>query len=153
MFKFFGDDVDNDSGIDEKRYLVFRFLILIMPNIVDIILTIISYDKDYKTYYIIRYVSQVLDIICCFIFAWILSYNVDCDEDDGCSTFTIYSFIIIPFFVIAKEIPSLIFFIKDFADLVILSKVGFFIHLISSLFILISFIVLGIKCWLSDYFF
>ena len=145
MFKFFAENDGDDSGIDKKGYLALRFFILILPNIADIILTILSYDKDYKTYYIVRYVFQLFDIICCFMFAWIISYNIDCDDTDECTDCTIFSYFIMPFLAIVKEIPSLVFFIMDFDNLALLSKIGYFSHLISSLFIIIFFIVIGFQ--------
>lgn len=153
MIKYFAKERNNSdySGIDSERYLALRFFIYIIPNLVDIALTIISYDKNYKAYYIVRYASQALDIICCFIFALILSYNMDSEEFSNCQVFTIYCIFLLPFIVIAKEIPSLIFFIIYFDNLVLLSKIGYFIHFISTLVILIFYIIYCFGTCLSDY--
>ena len=145
MLNIFPENDGDDSGIDKKGYFALRFFILILPNIADIILTIISYDKDYKTYYIVRYVFQLFDIICCFILSWIMSYNIDCDDTDKCTDSTICCYCLMPFLVIVKEIPSLVFFIMDFGNLALLSKIGYFIHLISFLLCIIFFIVIGFQ--------
>ena len=130
-----------DEGLDKKRYLAFRFFIDSIPILVDISLTILLYNKDYKTYYIIRYLTQILDIFCCFMFAWFISFSIVFEEDDAGNYFAICSAFSLPFLVIIKEIPSLIFFIKYFDNLVLLSKISYFIHYISSLIIIIIYII------------
>ena len=51
-----------------------RFIILLIPDVVVFILTILSYDYNCKTFFVLRFVTQGIIIFFCMAFAWFSSY-------------------------------------------------------------------------------
>ena len=112
---------------------ILAFLAFSSPNIVDIVLSIISYDGDIKKYYILRYVTQGI----CFIFT-IFFVNYTLYEPyvkypshanlDGLGFMMIL--IICVYFLIPMEITCLVYFIRDYDSIESNGKIGYYIHLI-----------------------
>ena len=63
------------EGDFDSRSLCFRFIFLLIPVITDFILTIISFDKNLKGYYILRIVCQFIYIFLCLSSACFSSYT------------------------------------------------------------------------------
>ena len=96
-------------------------------GIVDLILSIIAFDSDCMTYFVLKYVTLSFSFL-----MWIclcLSYSYNNRDFEGIM-YTIPSFIL---FIInlALEITVLVFFVKYFKDLELLALIGYFIHLIT----------------------
>jgi len=116
MLEKYKEYLDNDEGVLNTKGLKFRFAFLIIPVIIDLILTIIDFilTNDYNlTYYILRFVTQLFCFLLCLSFAYYLSYK-NADGIDGiphgiavnCSTC----------YTLLSEIACLIFFIIYFKD-------------------------------------
>ena len=102
-----------------------RFLFLIIPNCIDFILTIISYDNESKLFFIVRFVNQFLYIIFSFSAGCCSAY----DSSDGIDGFfPCLFFCCSSCFIIGLEIPSLIYLIKYFNDLENLAIISYFFH-------------------------
>ena len=117
-------------GIGIKRF--FLLFILLIPNIIDFILTFLDY-KDYKnyidsensikSYFIIRFIYQGLYIYFCFT----LIYAISSQARDG-DPFPFIPFFVMIIVMIIFEIICLVNFIKHKNDLASNSKFGYYIH-------------------------
>ena len=117
-------------GVGKKRFIL--LLILLIPNIIDFILTFFDY-KDYKnyidsensikSYFIIRFIYQGLYIYFCFT----LIYAFSSQARDG-DPLPFIPFIIMIIVMVIFEIICLINFIKYKDDLASNSKFGYYIH-------------------------
>ena len=130
---FIRDKENYDAEIDSDCNVLVRFLFFQVPNLVDLILLIITYDNNYKIYFILRIITQSFYFLLCLAIAYCVSYIPGEYGMDA----IIY---ILPCFclgicVFGLEIPCLIFFIKYYNELLLLSKVGYFIHWILMLHI------------------
>ena len=102
-----------------------RFLLLLIPDVVDFILTIVSYDYNCKTFFVLRFITQGIIILFCMSFACFSSYlNSDGIDAIGHVCFTSCTIC----FALGIEISSLVFFIKNFNELQNLGKIAYYIH-------------------------
>ena len=113
------------EGDFDSRSLCFRFIFLLIPVITDFILTIISFDKNLKGYYILRIVCQFIYIFLCLSSACFSSYT-NAYGIDGMPVFFFY--IGMGIITLGVEISSLILFIKDFNKIMQLGKISYYIH-------------------------
>ena len=117
---------ENEEGKTNVVSLVIRSIVLSIPNLVDIVLTILSFDKDNKIYFILRFIAQFLNIIFCISCGTFCSYKSE-DGIDGLGYFIFFASSACCYF--GMEIPSLIFFIKDYYKIKFLGILGYYIHL------------------------
>ena len=116
----------NEEGEINWRAFFIRTIILNIPNIIDLILTAISFEEEIKTYFILRFIAQSLNLLFCISAACFSSYE-NSDGIDGMPP-CIFLFCC-SIFILGLEIPSLVFFIKDFETIESLGKIGYYIHL------------------------
>ena len=127
---------DENGKCDIFLYFI-RVLAISSPVIADLVLSIISYDPECLTYFVLNYITIFFALLtfisgCCFF--------VDNDDDNCRAVCGMISFCIL-FIVIALEIAVLIFFIIDYKNLELLAIIGYFIQLIPFIFMIIYFIV------------
>ena len=108
-------------------YLI--FFAVSMPQIADLVLSIISFQKECKAYYIIRFVTLGINLIFIIILA-ILYISMGGERNPiGEGIISSYSCLCCTIAILPMEITSLVFFIKDYGLLFCLGKIGFYIHL------------------------
>ena len=104
--KSFAKIFKNEIGQINWPAFFIRAIILNIPNILDIILTAISFEEEIKTYFILRFIAQSLNFLFYISAAYFSSY-------ENLAGFSI----LFPFFFaiifLGLEISSLVFFIKD----------------------------------------
>ena len=114
-----------------KRIII--FFAFSVPNITDLVLSIITYDNELKKYYILRFITQGI----CFIYSiFIISFftyqpahqRLTITVEELC---LICIFLLILLFFIPMEITCLVYFIIDFNSLETIGKLAYFIHLIT----------------------
>ena len=136
MLEKYKEYLDHNEGELNTKGLKCRFSLLIIPVLIDFVLTIIDFflSSDYKlVYFILRIITQIFGFLLCLSYAYFLSY-VNSDGMDGiphclaitCST--CYTSLL--------EIACLVFFIKYFSSISLFQKIVYFSH-----WILIPFIV------------
>ena len=117
---------DYYAQLDNHCYVAVRFLFFQVPNLADLILLIMSYDNDYKAYFILRIITQIFYFLLCLAIALCASYV---PGDYGMDALIyIYPCFCLGICVFGLEIPCLLFFIKYYNELLLLSKIGYFIH-------------------------
>ena len=122
----FNTDIEKYNGeIDGFPQLILRFLFFLIPNIIDFLLTVLSYKGNIQIYYILRFIIQALYELFCLSFAWMISY-VNSDGIDSLPF--LWCFICTGILVFLMEIPSLIFFIKYYSNLLLLTQISYYIH-------------------------
>ena len=134
-----------------RSYLgtILTFFAISMPYIADLVLSILSYQEEYKTYYIIRFVTIGLSL--CFIiilpFLLIWGYYEDYDDDiPVCFGIIIMgSVVYIIVAILPMEITSLVYFIRNYEFLFYLGKIGYYIHAGFFCLFILSFII-GLIC-------
>ena len=114
-----------DGEIDGFFQLMLRFIFFLIPNIIDFLLTLLSFKNDCKIYYILRFINQALYSLLCLSFAWMISY-VNSDGIDSLPFLWCFSCNGIT--VLLIEITCLIFFIKYFEELFLLTQISYYIH-------------------------
>ena len=124
--KSFAKIFQNEIGqINEPAFFI-RAIILNIPNILDIILTAISFEVEIKTYFILRFIAQFLNLLFCISAACFSSY----ENLEGFDAIIPYCFLFSSaIFFLGLEISSLVFFVKDFETIEYLGKIGYYIHL------------------------
>ena len=122
----FNTDIEKYNGeIDGFPQLILRFLFFFIPNIIDFLLTVLSYKGNIQIYYILRFIIQALYTLFCLSFSWMISY-VNSDGIDSLPF--LWCFICTGILVFLMEIPSLIFFIKYYSNLLLLTQISYYIH-------------------------
>ena len=116
----------NKGHIDSTKKLIFRTLIISSLNIVDLILSIISFNSECLTYFILKYITITITFLMWFCICSSYSFKKGSTPFGelgytclGCIFATV---------VISLEITILVFFIKNFYDLSLLAKISYFIH-------------------------
>ena len=135
---------------DSLLMLILKMFILSIPNIIDLIFTSISYKEECKTYYIIRFITQILTFPYMIISVIYTSYeplinersHINCDGIGYLCLFGLGSIIIF-----SMEITCLVFFIRNIEPLVLLEEIGFYIHYITFPIL----ILYMCRCKKSDY--
>ena len=119
------------------RYsIIIRIIIFFafsVPNIIDLVLSIITYDNELKKYYILRYITQGL---CCIYSIFVVNYityePIHQKFSEGIEVLILLGILfLVLLFLIPMEITCLVFFIKDFNSLEIIGKSAYFVHLIT----------------------
>ena len=136
MLEKYQEYLDHDEGELNTKGLKCRFAFLIIPVIIDLILTIIDFiliDEYNLTYYILRFVTQLFCFLLCLSFAYFLSYinRYGMDALPHCAAITCSTC-----YTLLSEIACLIFFIKYFNKISLFQKIVYFFH-----WILIPFII------------
>ena len=136
-----GDFLDNKCL---QRIITF---IISIPILADIILSILSYQEECKTYYIIRFVTQGISLLFIIILPFLLISQVYEDNNNPFAMGFIFivSLVYLIIGIIPMEIASLFFFIRDYELLFFLGKFGYYIHASS----IILYFILGfiyVKC-------
>ena len=123
-------NIGSSAGhIDSPIKLIIRTLIISSLNIIDLILSIISFDNECLTFFILKYISIPLTFL-----MWVLicaSYSfIKGSKPIPVGVYTCLG-CIIAVLVIAMEITILVFFIRDYDVLNLLAIIGYFIHWIN----------------------
>ena len=116
--------MEQDSNKSTKLF----FFIISLPYIVDLILSILSYQEECKTYYIIRFVTQGIILI----FIVFLAYAFIHGEENNPFYTGFISVAVCVYSICAvlpMEITSLVLFIINNGLLFYLGKIGFYIHI------------------------
>ena len=124
--KSFSKIFKNEIGQINWPSFFIRAIILNIPNILDIILTAISFEEEIKTYFILRFIAQSLNFLFYISAACFSSYENLEGFDAIIPYFFLFFFAII---FLGLEISSLVFFIKDLDTIEYLGKIGYYIHL------------------------
>ena len=125
IFKVFKVFRKFDGSIDSCGAVILRTLIVSLLNIVDLVLTIISFDSNHSTFFILKYVTISLTFVMLFSWCYFYSYTAERSCDDF--LYILISIITIVI-VLGLEIAVLVYFIKSFSDLNSLTIIGYFIH-------------------------
>ena len=138
--------MEQDSNKSTKLF----FFTISLPYIFDLILSILSYQEECKTYYIIRFVTQGISLLLIVIlpFLMICLYFEDNNNPFAMGFIFIVSLVYLIIGIIPMEIASLFFFIRDYELLFYLGKIGYFIHA-GFIGLLILFLIVGLislKC-------
>ena len=102
-------------------YIIF----LLLPNIVDFILTLLDYSDKIRNYFIIRFITQLLFIYYSITFVGLISYSSH-DGIDGLIPFIPFCLMLV--IILALEITSLVLYIKGYDDIQKLARVGYYVH-------------------------
>ena len=138
--------MEQDSN---KSYLstVLSFFAISLPYIADLILSILSYQGECKTYYIIRFVTQGISLLLIIVFPFLLISQVYEQNNNpyGLGFILLISLLYLIIAILPMEITSLVFFIIDYELLFNLGKIVYFIH---ASFIVLDFILgfIYVKC-------
>ena len=124
--KSFAKIFKNEIGQINWPAFFIRAIILNIPNILDIILTAISFEEEIKTYFILRFIAQSLNFLFYISAAYFSSYENLAGFDAIIPYFFLFFCAII---FLGLEISSLVFFIKDLDTIEYLGKIGYYIHL------------------------
>ena len=112
--------------------IILILLAISSPNIIDLVLSIITYDNDSKKYYILRYITQGL---CCLYSIYVsiyITYEPYVHPKGAFEgIFLVFILILSLLVLIPMEITSLVYFVKDFNSLESKAKIGYYIHLIT----------------------
>ena len=103
------------------------FILLILPDIVDLVLSVLGFSKAAQTYYIIRFIGQTFFIFFNITVLGIMSYHSR-DGIDG--LIPGIPFYIMLLLILISEILSIIFYIIYYNDIFFYAKLGFYIHYI-----------------------
>ena len=122
------------SGIPIYRSILY-IIFLLLPNIIDFILTLLDYSDKIKSYFIIRFITQVLFIYYTIALVGLLSYNSH-DGIDGLIPFIPFCLMLV--IILALEITSLVLYIKGYDDIQKLARVGYYVHFLHIPFIFIG---------------
>ena len=118
---------DSEGEMDNVCYFILRTLIISLVNIVDLVLSIIAFDSNCITYFVLKYVS--------FFFSFLMwltlcsSYSYTTQDIEGIMYLILGIILVIIY--LALEIPVLVFFIMYYKDLVLIALIGYFVHLIT----------------------
>ena len=118
-----------DCSCESNLIVKLILIVLSFPNITDLILSILSYHEDCKTYYIIRFVTQGINLL--FLVLLAIFLTLFGEKNNPIANGIIYSFVWIYCLIaiLPMEITSLVYFIRNYGLLFNLGKIGFFIHL------------------------
>ena len=142
------EQASNKSYFSTKLF----FFTISLPYIADLIFSILSYQGECKTYYIIRFVTQGISLLFIIILPFLLITLVYEQHNNPFAMGFIYiaSLVYLIIGIIPMEIASLFFFIRDYELLFFLGKFGYYIHASS----IILYFILGftyVKCgWSSS---
>ena len=116
---------EDDGQIDSCGALILRTFIISLLNIVDLVLTIISFDSEFLIFFILKYVTISLTFVMHLSWCYLYSYTAEemCDN-----FFYLLISVITAIIVLGLEIAVLVYFIKYFNDLNLLIIIGYFIH-------------------------
>ena len=116
--------MEQDSNKSTKLF----FFIISLPYIVDLILSILSYQEECKTYYIIRFVTQGIILIFIVFLAYAFIHG---EENNPFYTgfISVATCVYSICAVLPMEITSLVLFIINNGLLFYLGKIGFYIHI------------------------
>ena len=118
---------DSEDEMDNVCYFILRTLIISLVNIVDLVLSIIAFDSNCITYFVLKYVSFFFSFLMWLTLCCAYSYT---NEDFEGIMFLIPCIILVVIYL-ALEIPVLVFFIMYYKDLVLIALIGYFVHLIT----------------------
>ena len=148
MYKIRIEDESKNIGtsvghIDSPIKLIIRTLIISSLNIIDLIFSIISFDNECLTFFILKYISIPLTFL-----MWILicaSYSFK--KGSKRIPIGVYTCLgcIVAVLVIGMEITILVFFIRDYDVLNLLAIIGYFIQWIPIIVLIIVIIVFQCK--------
>ena len=120
-------------------------ILFILLDIVDFILTVISYDRECLTYFILRFISQPFCLF--FIFTAINFGEHIPDQKNrkrGLEEGLMLIWLIFSSkLVFGMEIPSLIYFIKKYSILSLSAIIGYYMHCSIFLLVIIYFLFLA----------
>ena len=133
--------MEQDSNKSTKLF----FFTISLPYIFDLILSILSYQEECKTYYIIRFVTQGISLLFIIILPFLLITLVYEQHNNPFAMGFIFivSLVYLIIGIIPMEIASLVFFIRDYELLFYLGKIGYFIHA-GFIGLIILFLIVGL---------
>ena len=114
-----------EGDIDSLRLVLIRTVIMSLLNIIDLVLSIISFDSDCLTFFVLKYITITFTFLMWFLTCCSYSYESSDGIDAIAYCCPASTAIII---VIGLEISVLVFFILDFKDLDLLAIISYFIH-------------------------
>ncbi len=103
------------------------FILLILPDIADLVLSILGFSKGALSYYIIRFISQSFFIFFNITVLGFMSYH-NKDGIDG--MIPGIPFCIMFILILISEILSVIFYAIYYNDIFFYARLGFYIHYI-----------------------
>ena len=103
------------------------FIFLILPDITDLVLTILGFSKTVQAYYIIRFIDQTFFIFFNITLLGIMSYQ---NKDGIDELIPFIPFCIMLLLILISEILSVIFYIIYYNDIFFYARLGFYIHYI-----------------------
>ena len=114
-----------NNDIDSFGSVMIRTLIVSLLNILDLILTIISFDSDCSIFFILKYITISLTFVMFFSCCYSYSFSPSSNSKD-------YIYILLSaiaaFIVMGFEISVFYYFIKYFSDLNLLAIISYFVH-------------------------
>ena len=116
-------------------FMAFILIIFILGNIAFLVISIMYFDYECKTYYILVFIYLgVILILFIFEIIWFRLEDTDDDYEENDHRMHFFPSFLCPIMIISAiafgmEIAVLVFFIKSFSKLKLLSKIGYFIHI------------------------
>ena len=123
--EFLKKNLINDEAELNTKSVKIRFLVLMIPVLIDLILTIIFYDNECKVYFILRIITQLLYFLFCLSVACFMSY-INSDGMDGipyCCGLFCTSVI-----QLGMEISCIVFLIKNYNALSTIAIITYYCH-------------------------
>ena len=122
----------NEKGHYSSGCHCFLFCLLLVPNIIDCILTIKGYSSNATAYFVLRFILLFVNIFYYAIFYAFFIYIYRMIK--GPSAVMALGPILIPYLIILLivfliEIPIIVLFIIYYKDILLFAKIGFFCHL------------------------
>ena len=139
--KIIDSELDNKKCPDYIKIISYTLglISILLSSIAFFVLSILSFDREYKIYFILAFLLQGFYFIAMIISCILMT--VDCGfngkNDDGHHHIFSSLFILLSCGIIlgcclyfGLEIATLVFFIKFFSKLRLLAKIGYFAHLL-----------------------
>ena len=114
-----------NGDIDDWGAVITRNLIVSILNIIDLILTIISFNSNCLTFFVLKYINITITFMMFFSCCYSYSYSPDGKSKDY--TYILLS-AVVAFIALGLEIAVLVYFIKSFSDLNLIAVIAYFIH-------------------------
>ena len=113
-------------------YVALFTILISIPNIFDFFLTLLGISNGSKAFFIIRFISQALNILHNLSLLALLFKNRRTGD------INIYSYYLYSSIMLAIEITSFVFFIKLSNTINTIAKIGYYIHFV---YILVHFLL------------
>ena len=142
MDVYFENKYKDDRGRCYILLFFVRVLVISSPTITDLVLSIISFDPECMSYFVLNYVTIFFSILCYIIGCFLPLFEED--EGESCATCGLVG-ICVFIVVLGLEIAVLVIFINDYQILDLLAIIGYFIQWIPIIVLIIVLIVFQCK--------